>query len=67
MLTPDGRNFGFKNEEEEYTTTNLGNQINRILNEDERTNYGLFHSPVENVKSTNIVVPAEVKPPSASK
>lgn len=41
--------------------------MNRKLGEDERSNYGLFPSPVENVKSTKIVIPAEVKPPSTPK
>ncbi|MBW7675665.1 DUF6443 domain-containing protein [Chryseobacterium chendengshani] len=67
ILTPGGENVGFPDEGEEYTTITLGNQMNRKLGEDERTNYGIFPSPVENVKSTNIVVPAEVKPPTTSK
>lgn len=67
ILNPIGDNIGFPDEEEEYTTLKLGNQMNRILKEDERSNYAIFPSPVENVKSTKMVIPSEVRPPSTPK
>jgi len=57
IYTPDKVNLGFKNEEEEYTTTVLGNQMNHTLKEDKRTNYGGIPYPVENVTSTQIKPP----------
>ncbi|KFF08935.1 hypothetical protein IW15_22645 [Chryseobacterium soli] len=59
ILTPDGANLRFKNEEEEFTTTNLGNQMNTVLNEDKRTNYGIIPYPVGSVTSIK-----EAKPPA---
>ncbi|SHM30106.1 RHS repeat-associated core domain-containing protein [Chryseobacterium polytrichastri] len=59
IFTPDGANLRFKNEEEEFTTTNLGNQMNKALTEDQRTNYGIIPYPVGSVKSIK-----EVKPPT---
>ncbi|WP_312902307.1 hypothetical protein [Chryseobacterium taichungense] len=61
IYTPDKVNIGFKNEEEEYTTTNLGNQMNVKLGKDKRTNYGIIPYTVESVTSTKI------KPPSTPK
>lgn len=67
IFTPMGDNIGFPDEEEEYTTTILGNQMNIKLGEDVRSNYSIFPSPVENVKSTKMVIPSEVRPPSTPK
>ncbi|MCI3937395.1 RHS repeat-associated core domain-containing protein [Chryseobacterium aahli] len=58
IFNPEGLNIGFKNEEEEFTTVKLGNQMNKKLGEDYRTNYSIIPYPVENVTSTKI------KPPS---
>ena len=52
---------GGPDQEEEYTTTNLGNQMNVKLGEDKRTNYGIIPYMVESVTSTKI------KPPSTPK
>jgi len=54
IMTPDNRNLGFPDQEEEYTTTNLGNQMNVKLGEDKRTNYGIIPYTVESVTSTKI-------------
>lgn len=62
IWTPDKRNIGFIDEEEEYNTVNLGNQMNQKLNEDKRTNYGIIPYPVESVTSTKIKPPTEPKP-----
>lgn len=61
IMTPDNRNVGFPDKEEEYTATNLGNQMNVKLGEDKRTNYGIIPYTAESVTSTKI------KPPSTPK
>ncbi len=52
ILDPYGRNFSFTNAEEKYTTT-LSNQVNKKLNENERTNYGIVPYPTQSVTSNN--------------
>ena len=51
IIDPYGRNFSFTNAEEQYTTT-LSNQVNKKLNENERTNYGIVPYPTKSVTTT---------------
>ena len=62
ILTPDRVNIGFKNEEEEYTTITIGNQMNDKLHEDKRTNYGIIPYTTESVTSTKIKPPVTPSP-----
>jgi len=48
------RKYRFYRSIGKFTATNLGNQMNRKLREDERTNYDIFNYPVGSMISTKI-------------